>query len=142
MKSRIFSIVSAVLFTAGAVLYGFLLGDSLRMRLFRIVPSEDGYTLAAGAPTPGDVPYLAACLLLAVFLSVHLYAAVRPRFKTMLLASASAVTVLLFPLFTSVTLAEFTHFGITGIAALWKFVPFVLSAVCSLLAGRFTAESQ
>ena len=138
--ANLLSIAGASLFAIGAVYYGLLLLDSFDKMRYTIVPSEDGMAMTVSEGiAPRAIPYLIALALMILFLAVQVIALIRLSFVG--IAAVSSAVPLAFPLFTDVTLAEFTRVGLLPPADLIKFIPFVLACLFWAVAGiRSTAK--
>ena len=137
--ANLLSIAGASLFAIGAVYYGLLLLDSFDKMRYTIVPSEDGMAMTVSEGiAPRAIPYLIALALMILFLAVQVIALWRPAFVG--IAAVSSAMPLAFPLFTDVTLAEFTRVGLLPPASLIKYAPFILA--CLLWAIAETAKGR
>ena len=130
---KILSVIAAILFAIGSLYYGILLFDSFRMMRYTILQTESSAVLVAKGLPPRAIPYLIALALTILFLAVQVIALIRPAFVG--IAALSAAVPLAFPLFTDVTLAEFTRVGLLPPADLIKFVPFVLACLSWAIVG-------
>ena len=132
--ANLLSIAGASLFAIGAVYYGLLLLDSFDKMRYTIVPSEDGMAMTVSEGiAPRAIPYLIALALMILFLAVQVIALIRPSFVG--IAAVSSAVPLAFPLFTDVTLAEFTRVGLIHPVSLIKFIPFILACLLWAIAG-------
>ena len=137
--AKILCAAAASLFAIGAVYYGFLLLDSFDKMRYTILQTESSAVLVADGLSPRAIPFLIALSLLILFLAVQVIALIRPSFVG--IAAVSSAVPLAFPLFTDVTLAEFTRVGLLPPADLIKFIPFVLACLFWAVAGiRSTAK--
>lgn len=130
---KILSGIGAALFALGGIYYGILLSDSFRMMRYTILQTESSAVLVAEGLSPRAIPYLIALSLLILFAAVQGIALWRPGFTV--LAALSAAVPLTFPLFTDVTLSEFTRVGLLHPASLIKFIPFILACLSWAIAG-------
>lgn len=138
--AKLLSVAGASLFAIGGIYYGLLLFDSFGKMRYTVLPSEDGMALTVSEGiAPRAIPYLIALALMILFAVVQGIALIRPSFVG--IAAVSSAVPLAFPLFTDVTLAEFTLVGILPPADMIKFFPFVLACLFWAAAGlRSTAK--
>ena len=130
---KILSVIAAILFGAGALYYGILLLDSFRMMRYTILQTESSAVLVADGLSPRAIPFLIALSLLILFAAVQVIALIRENFTV--IAAVSAAIPLAFPLFTDVTLAEFTRVGLVHPVSLIKFIPFILACLLWAVSG-------
>ena len=130
---KILSAAAAILFGAGALYYGILLLDSFRMMRYTILQTESSAVLVADGLSPRAIPFLIALSLLILFAAVQVIALIRENFTV--IAAVSAAIPLAFPLFTDVTLAEFTRVGLVHPVSLIKFIPFILACLLWAVSG-------
>ena len=100
--------------------------------------TADGLAMEAGGIPLQAFSCLCALLLLILCAAIQFFTLARPALTV--IAATSAAVPLAFPLFTDVTLAEFTRAGVLSPADLIKYIPFLLAcllwALCGILRFR------